>query len=151
MLLEDIKINLFRFENNIALNSTTGCLEWKLYLDKDGYGSFRVGTKKFKSHRLAYLIKHGEIDDSLVIDHKCRNRSCCNPEHLRLVPKGVNTIENSLAASAKNTVKTHCKNGHPLTGDNLKVYLNKGKYARQCVTCHKILLHKWYLKNRKTK
>ena len=36
--------------------------------------------------------------------------------------------------------QTHCKRGHPLSGDNL--YTSKDGY-RHCKTCHKITTKKW--------
>jgi hypothetical protein len=38
---------------------------------------------------------------------------------------------------ARKAAQTHCKRGHPLTGENLYLYLNKstGRYARHCKIC----------------
>ena len=33
-------------------------------------------------HRVAYAIANGECPENCLIDHKCRTRSCGNPEHL---------------------------------------------------------------------
>jgi hypothetical protein len=34
---------------------------------------------------------------------------------------------------------THCKHGHPLSGDNLYLYVSHGRHERKCLTCHKRL------------
>lgn len=56
------------------------------------------GHKKIKwqgmtlyKHRAVYDCVHGAIPEGLVLDHKCRNRACCNPEHL----EPVTTLENT--------------------------------------------------------
>lgn len=46
----------------------------------------------------------------------------------------------SIAATHQHSQRTHCKNGHPLSGDNLHVYMKKygnGKvcYERRCRAC----------------
>lgn len=90
------------------------CFEWQGYLDKDGYGTFFFRKKNRKAHRVSYFLKCGDIPKEMVIDHICKNRRCVNPEHLRLVTKRENTLNNSLSLGAINKVKTHCKLGHPL-------------------------------------
>jgi hypothetical protein len=34
---------------------------------------------------------------------------------------------------------THCKHGHPLSGDNLYLYVSQGRTDRKCLTCNKRL------------
>lgn len=36
-----------------------------------------------------------------------------------------------------NAAKTHCKNGHPLSGDNLRLRGKTGRQARVCITCRR--------------
>lgn len=51
-----------------------------------GYCRVRIGGKAMLAHRLAYEKAKGPIPNGLVIDHLCRNRRCCNPDHLEAVP-----------------------------------------------------------------
>ena len=53
------------------------------------------------AHRIAYAIAHGPFDKDLVVDHQCFNKSCVNPDHLRLVTPQQNS-ENREHALAKN-------------------------------------------------
>lgn len=48
----------------------------------DGYGQLWHGGKKWMAHRWSYEHFVGPIPDGSQIDHLCRNRKCCNPEHL---------------------------------------------------------------------
>jgi CelD/BcsL family acetyltransferase involved in cellulose biosynthesis len=54
-----------------------------------------------------------------------------------LVTKRENSIFNSNSVSAKNAAKTHCKYGHPLSGDNLRTWTPRGKsnVRRKCRAC----------------
>lgn len=55
----------------------TGC-------KRHGYGLIRTGGQMLGVHRLSYLHHHGEIQEGLVVRHKCKNRHCVNPEHLEV-------------------------------------------------------------------
>lgn len=75
----------------------SGCWLWTGELNRNGYGTFRVrpkpGIRKRKmAHIEAYVIIKGEYDRSLLLDHKCRVRACCNPECLEPVTVQVNTL-----------------------------------------------------------
>jgi len=43
------------------------------------------------------------------------------------------------ARSARFRALTHCKHGHPLSGDNLYLYVSHGRHERKCLTCNKRL------------
>lgn len=90
------------------------CYIWQNYLDKDGYGSFYFMKKARRAHRVSYYFKNGSIPKGMVIDHICRNRACVNPDHLRCVTIKENNLSNSMSVGYLNSIKTHCKYGHPL-------------------------------------
>jgi hypothetical protein len=70
--------------------SDTGCWLWKpgQWNSGNGYGKVNFEGKPWMVHRLMWTYLVGPIKFGMVLDHKCRERACCNPEHLReLTPK----------------------------------------------------------------
>ena len=65
------------------------CWEWQGghsgYGRGGGYGRMSVDGHTMAVHRVVYMLEHGPIPTKKQIDHKCRNRLCCNPDHLEMV------------------------------------------------------------------
>lgn len=111
---------------------TDGCWEWQGSLTSAGYGRTSVNGKTVFTHRYSYEQIVGPIPEGLVIDHLCRNRSCCNPGHLEPVTNRENVLR-GIGPSAINARKTHCPEGHELFAAN--VYVAPGTRERHCRTC----------------
>lgn len=112
----------------------SGCREWLGYLMPTGYGEISVACVSIRIHRVMYAIAHGPIPEGAVVMHSCDNRKCIEPAHLSL-----GTIySNGQDAKAKGRCKyqkiTHCANGHPLSGDNVRATKQGG---RACKTCQR--------------
>ena len=60
------------------------CWNWTGGKDGDGYGNFRIGSKFYKAHRVAYELAHGSIPDGKLCCHRCDNPGCCRVSHLFL-------------------------------------------------------------------
>ena len=123
--------DLERFEAKVTKTGT--CWLWGACVRSDGYGWFSVGGRSMAAHRYAYEQYVGPIPDGMALDHLCRVRRCVNPRHLEAVTDRVNILRGR-GRAAENAKKTHCGNGHPLSGDNLKPWhLQRGK--RKCRAC----------------
>lgn len=128
-----------------------GCWEWIGPKVGRGYGNivWRLPGKPRRyrhkvAHRVAYETMRGPIPDGLTLDHLCRNRGCVNPWHLEPVTSRENTLR-GISPAAVNARLTHCKRGHPLSGDNLRLVQSpSGKRGRSCRTCAKIIGRKSY-------
>lgn len=112
-----------------------GCWEWQAAKSRNGYGVFVLSRRSLYSHRVSYEIHKGPISVGLHIDHLCRNKSCCNPEHLEAVTSRENTMRSPIAPAALNAAKTHCSYGHEYTPENTVVI--KGGRGRSCRTCRR--------------
>lgn len=113
----------------------SGCWEWRLGRDRYGYGRLKVGGRMKIAHPLAYEVLVGEIPSGMVVDHKCRNRGCVNPAHLRLLTPGENTLIGT-SFSAENRRKTRCPSGHPYHGTNTIRVNGNGRACRACRRIH---------------
>lgn len=69
----------------------TPCWLWRGVVNKDGYAT----SGKRLVHRTLYAEKHGAIPPNLECHHKCRNRSCVNPNHLEVTTHRGNIRQNS--------------------------------------------------------
>ena len=67
-----------------------GCIIWTGATNSSGYGSLWANGKSVKAHRYSWERVHGPIPDDRVIDHTCYERSCVNPDHLRLATPAQN-------------------------------------------------------------
>lgn len=127
--------HLDRFHNRITW-SLTGCLLWHGDRDNKGYGHVWADRKLHLAHRAFYETFIGPIPDGLKCDHLCRVRNCINPNHIELVTDRENILR-GIGAPAMNARKTHCKYGHPLTGDNLFIYKRYHHRYRVCIECRR--------------
>lgn len=67
----------------------------------------------------------------LELDHLCRNRRCCRPDHLEPVTHKENVLR-GMAPSAINARKTHCKRGHEFTAENIYPSPDGVRRCREC-------------------
>lgn len=112
----------------------SGCWLWTGSVSKGGYGKVLIaGCKTGYAHRLLYEALVSPIPDGLDLDHLCRVRCCVNPGHLEPVTRKVN-IHRGESPASQHARKTHCANGHPLSGENLK--RREGGW-RRCLICRR--------------
>ena len=69
------------------------CWNWNGSRNNNGYGVIRIRYKLFLAHRAAYRILVGEIPKGLNVIHSCDNRTCTNPDHLRVGTQQENIAE----------------------------------------------------------
>ena len=112
-----------------------GCWIWFGATKPDGYGVMNVNGKHARAHRVSYEAFVGPIPAGLVIDHLCCQKNCVNWRHLEPVTNSENT-KRFTATIAKLDQKSHCKNGHKLSGPASVVYRMNGRYRTQlCREC----------------
>jgi hypothetical protein len=73
------------------------CWLWEGSKHKDGYGMVKRGGFHGYAHRLFYSMEKGPVPVGMQLDHLCRVRECCNPNHLEPVTPAVNVRRSALA------------------------------------------------------
>lgn len=142
---------LERFEGKYI--PSNGCWDWAGACNEHGYGRFRLNGDTMNAHRAAYLLYVGPIPpgNGYHVDHLCRNRRCVRLSHLEVVTSWENALR-GVGPAARNSVKTHCKRGHPL--DLLNTYFYAPDRSRRCRRCGKVSNRratKWYRERQKAK
>jgi len=138
-----------RFFRYCLPEPNSGCWLWMGTVDSKGYGNMRVGNTKtgrglVRTHRFSYELHKGPIPNDLCLDHLCRVRSCCNPNHLEPVTLRENILRGE-ALSARRARQTHCKNGHEFTPENTRL---SAKGERVCRICYREWDRRRYARDR---
>ena len=149
-----------QFISRIEINAD-GCWLWKGGQSGD-YGQFwKENYDRCKAHRASYEIFIGEIPDGMDVCHTCDVKKCVRPTHLFVGTRKDNMQDASskgrIYRGGANTpwtrLLTHCKRGHPLSGDNLcKVNSSNPKYKnrRICKECTKQNKHAAWLRKKES-
>jgi hypothetical protein len=136
-----------RILDNVVVDEN-GCWRWQKYITSNGYG--QIGGSYVTSnytHRVAYEAWRGPIPVGLHIDHLCRVRDCCNPDHLEAVTPGENVLRGE-GFAAKHARATECPNGHPYDSEN--TYSRpRGSGGRDCKICRRALVAKTSAKRKR--
>jgi hypothetical protein len=82
------------------VEKTPDCWLWTGCCSSEGYGVYGHGARLV--HRLVYSEIVGPIPEASMIDHRCRVRRCCNPEHLQPASNKLNQ-ENRSGPPSNNT------------------------------------------------
>lgn len=115
---------------------TPDCWIWLGLLDEKGYGRIKIKGLTRRTHIVTYEHVHGARPTGSVIDHLCRVRHCCNPQHLQAVSPAENN-RRGLSPSAQRRRQTRCVHGHELTPDN--IYSRPDRPGmRECRTCKRL-------------
>ena len=74
----------------------TGCIiPISHKLNKDGYFRKVIDGKWVMYHRFVMEEKFGKIPDGYEVNHKCKNRACCNTDHLEILDGSEHAIESN--------------------------------------------------------
>ncbi len=128
-----------RFKEKIIVEPS-GCWRWTASTMGSGYGRFKIRGRKsmIAAHIFAYEQKYGPVPDGKELDHLCRNRWCCNPDHVEPVTHQVNVVR----GNAPNMIlhrSGKCRRGHEQNETNTKYQTRNGKRHRAfCKICKQL-------------
>jgi hypothetical protein len=98
-----------------------GCWRWTGARTSRGYGALKVDGRVQLAHRTAYALTRGEAPAGLLITHRCGNRRCVRPDHLRVgdattnaddarrhgtLPRGTEVASSKLAPHQVRAIRT---------------------------------------------
>ncbi len=119
---------------------TGGCWLWQATcFNGSGYGGFWVSADKSMrcAHKVAFQALVAPVAPGLDLDHLCRVKQCCNPDHLEPVTRAENVRRDHVYRRPD-----FCWRGHPFSGYNLLIRprqqacrecgrINKANYMRR--------------------
>lgn len=120
-----------RFWSKVDRIAGAPCWLWTGNQFHDGYGQFNVQGRQLRAHRWAYEAGVAPIPEGLVIDHRCRNRLCVNPDHMEPVTNQENVLR-GIGISAVNARKIRCIHGHEFTTKNTRIRPDGSRACREC-------------------
>ena len=124
------RAELARIQRLIVIDSE-GCWVWQGKQNSNGYGLHQRGPGHTARviHRI--LWEHHtrqHVPEGMQLDHLCRNRLCCNPDHFEAVTPSENTRRQDHAERRK----TACPKGHPYDEENTRITPSGKRVCRQC-------------------
>lgn len=91
-----------RFWSKVDKNASGGCWIWTASTSTDGYGQIKLNGRAVTVHRVSWEWVHGRIPANSLLDHRCANRRCVNPKHLRVVTNSQN-MQHLAKPTSRNT------------------------------------------------
>jgi hypothetical protein len=80
----------WRTASTFKVDRRTGCWIMPVHR-KDGYSRIHRDGKLMMGHRMYWEERYGPIPEGLTLDHLCRVRACCNPDHMELCTQAENS------------------------------------------------------------
>jgi hypothetical protein len=99
-------IYIARFLAQVDIKGENDCWPWRGWKDKWGYSTFRIGPKKYLSHRVSLAIV-GIKSNHLEVRHLCNNPNCVNPRHLQFGTHKENGLDAKLVGKTQGS-KNYC-------------------------------------------
>jgi len=136
------KMNTIEARFWAKVDKSGNCWLWLGSVGKErlkDYGNFYINGRAERAHRVAWMFKNGSIPPGMVICHSCDTPRCVRLSHLFMGTQNDN-LKDSVAKGrlyAWHKKVTHCKYGHPLSGENIRVIPHNNGTKRVCRTCHR--------------
>lgn len=114
--------------------TSDGCLEYTVHPNRrTGRAYFQLHNKRFIAARWLWQHMNRELHDGECVLHVCDNNKCVNIQHL-FIGSQLENIRDRDCKGRNRLLQTHCKNGHLLSKDNVRLFGPMKKW-RACKCC----------------
>jgi hypothetical protein len=125
-----------RFFERVTFGAEDECWPWTGWMGRRNYGRIEDGGKRRPAAQVAWELAHGKpFPAGMMACHRCDNPPCVNPAHIFPGTMSDN-IKDAVAKGRHdpkgNAYRTHCRRGHELTPENVRM---RGDGARVCIAC----------------
>lgn len=122
-----------RFWAKVDRRGPDECWPWRGKPGARGYGTFSFDNLRRRATHISLELsgkprpspRHGAC-------HTCDNPPCVNPAHLWWGDQSENLRDALAKKRLPHALKTHCRLGHPLSGDNLLLHKEGWRQCRKC-------------------
>lgn len=135
------ELRKIRFWSKVQVRGDDECWHWKAARHVQGYGAFAFTKNKITTaHRVAWAITYNRSrlpSSKLHVMHKCDNKICVNPSHLKLGTPSENEKDAFIRfqkTPRRPILKKYCKRGHRRTHANTIVKVG-GRYKKPAPVC----------------
>jgi hypothetical protein len=131
--IEKLKLRLLRKRR---VDPASGCWIWTGTRDRTGGGVIWVDGVRVGVRRLAWAHWRGTALPR-AISPSCGDSACFNPDHLEPHKRSTGIwlpfSAFSVEADSRGQPRTHCKNNHPLTPENVYTDRHGWRHCRLCM------------------
>jgi hypothetical protein len=108
------------------------CWPWTGVATSHGYGVMVINGKRTIATRYSWSLANDRPwPAGRIACHHCDNPICVNPRHIYAGTHSDNSTDSVVRGRTSGQKKTHCKNGHELTEQNVWRYGNM-RVCKQC-------------------
>jgi hypothetical protein len=129
-----------RFWAKVEKRGPDDCWEWTAVRSRAGYGRFCINYQTHPAGRIAWALVHdGYWPDGMLACHTCDNPPCRNPAHIfpgTLRDNQLDAMQKGRWQPYVRAPRTHCDEGHALSGDNLTA-------SGHCKACRRDYKREW--------
>lgn len=127
-----------RFWEKVGPITDEGCWSWIGSKTKNNRGTFWLNGRMVTAPRASLELFFGITLDNNFACHHCDNENCVNPSHIFVGDNKQNLIDASNKGRLHHQQKTHCINGHPLSGENIrKRRIGNGRVCKLCMKTYR--------------